>query len=58
VFAVAESADEAMIAFMEYRPDLVVININVFGSMDGMEMSFLLLIWRDLIRIDLAPDRR
>ena len=40
----AESADEAMIAFLEYRPDLVVININIVGSMDGIETSFLLLI--------------
>jgi len=35
------AADEAMIAFMEYRPDLVVININIVGSMEGMEMSLL-----------------
>src|ERR1700679_894946 len=35
VVALAESADEAMIAYMEYRPDLVVMDINIFGTADG-----------------------
>jgi hypothetical protein len=58
MFAVAESADEAMIAFMDYRPDLVVININVVGSMDGIETSFPLSIWKRPYQNRSSADRR
>jgi len=39
VSALAESSEEAMIAFTEYRPDLVVMDINIIGATDGIETA-------------------
>lgn len=42
VSALAESAEEAMIAFTEYRPDLVVMDINIVGATDGIETAHMM----------------
>jgi PAS domain S-box-containing protein len=42
VSALAESAEEAMIAFTEYRPDLVVMDINIDGATDGIETAHMM----------------
>jgi PAS domain S-box-containing protein len=42
VTALAESAEEAMIAFTEYRPDLVVMDINIVGATDGIETAHMM----------------
>lgn len=42
VSALAESAEEAMIAFTEYRPDLVVMDINIVGGTDGIETAHMM----------------
>jgi PAS domain S-box-containing protein len=42
VCALAESAEEAMIAFTEYRPDLVVMDINIVGATDGIETAHMM----------------
>lgn len=42
VSALAESAEEAMIAFAEYRPDLVVMDINIVGATDGIETAHMM----------------
>jgi len=42
VSALAESAEEAMIAFTEYGPDLVVMDINIVGNTDGIETAHMM----------------
>ena len=42
VTAMAESAEEAMIAFQEYRPDLVVMDINIVGDTDGIQTAHMM----------------
>lgn len=42
VVGMAESADEAMIAYMENRPDLVIMDINIVGSRDGIQTAHMM----------------
>lgn len=42
VVGMAESADEALIASEENRPDLALMDINIAGSMDGIQAARLL----------------
>ena len=42
VVGLAESADEALIACDENRPDLALMDINIAGSMDGIQAACLL----------------
>jgi PAS domain S-box-containing protein len=42
VVGMAESADEALIASEENLPDLVLMDINIVGSMDGIQAARLL----------------
>ena len=43
VVGMAESADEALMASEESRPDLALLDINIVGSMDGIQTARLLL---------------
>lgn len=42
VVALAESADEALIAAEENRPDLALMDVRIVGSMDGIQTARLL----------------
>src|SRR5580692_3543042 len=42
VVGMAESADEALMASEENRPDLALMDINIAGSMDGIQAARLL----------------
>ena len=42
VVGMAESADEALMASEESRPDLALLDINIVGSMDGIQTARLL----------------
>jgi CheY-like chemotaxis protein len=42
VIGMAESADEAMIAYMEYRPDLVIMDIAIAGGTDGIQTAHMM----------------
>ena len=42
VVALAESSEEAMIAHMEYRPDLVIMDINIVGGTDGIQTAHMM----------------
>lgn len=42
VIGMAQSADEAMIAYQEYRPDLVIMDINIVGSTDGIQTAHMM----------------
>lgn len=42
VIGMAESADEALIASEENRPDLALMDVNIAGSMDGIQTARML----------------
>jgi len=42
VIALAQSADEALIAVEEFQPDLALMDLHIIGSMDGIQTARLL----------------